>query len=90
MIEMLMKQFLGDIDLNTVKAQAQQFAQSYAQLLQVTQANTERLQRIEAKLDLLLSVQVVPETDVDAAQAPTVHPEQGNDNDYQHHGGNPA
>lgn len=81
MFEMLLKQYMPDFDLESIKAQAGQFAAMFGELCQ-------GVKRIEAKQDQLIAL--LQSQAVDGAQALTVTQEKEIDNGHQCLDGNAA
>lgn len=81
MLEMLMKQFMGDIDLTQVQVQFQNFANAFAQLLR----DVEAIKATQVEILARLPSQAVPrlsDSSVDATQASNVTEHQGVDNEH--------
>lgn len=81
MLEMLMKQMLGDIDLDSVKLQVQQFAQLIAESHKLLKENNAILRRIELRqtsqeATLLQGKGTSNDHDDDHDQRPGIEPEQ--------------
>lgn len=81
MFEMMLKQYLPDFDLDSIKAQAGQFAAMFGEIAQ-------GVKRIEAKQDQIIAL--LQSQAVDPAQALTVLQPKGIDNGHQCLDGNAA